>query len=178
MDTNHCHAICEGFKKMKNPDIFLSLSKIFYNIKPSLFQNNVDFKNINYTHENICDLYFDAYIFIEISKLIKKTTPLKKINKVFLLPGDDNEDVNDNLLKTMNNVILINRLKKSLNKKSKEDIVSYELTNKIHKSILDILPDLHDPDLDLSDFTYDNIHSINMSDEDYFSTFESLKLFI
>lgn len=177
MDTNHCHAICEGFKKMKNPDIFLSLSKILYDIKPSLFQPNVDF-NINYTHENICDLYFDAYIFIETTKLIKKTTPLKKINKVFLLPGDDDEEVNNNLLKIMNYVILVNRLKKSLNKKSKEDIVSYELTKKIHKSILNILPDLHDPDLDLSDFAYDNIHSVDMSDEDYFSTFESLKLFI
>ena len=134
------YAIEEKFKTLKdeNKELLLSLTKIlmeknfnFLSISSNLeyFQNDPLVLQPEQYHV-ISQIYQQYELFDELEKITKKTTEIMKINKKLKKYVED-DVVTERLRKTLNAIILLNLIKKQLKNKSKEHIDNFNLFVKL-----------------------------------------------
>ena len=147
MDSNQ-HAIITDFSKINdnNKHSFLFLTKYIIELQT---QNKFNLLNIQQGHyENIFNnypsiefnpnnyyiitqLYKHYELFLEIKKCISKTTKIKTLNstlnKYFV-----NKEEKDYFRRFINIIVIVNLIKKQLKNKSYQDIINYNLLNKLN----------------------------------------------
>lgn len=200
MNTNEVHHLIEQFKKLKDDkkDRLLRLICLLYNHHPELFTENGNSKNYitNYPNSGgltimniLTDLFYNFGVFVEIYKLMNRTSIIKKMNKS-MKELITNEDKLEKIRITFNSIILINLIRSQLEKKTQTQIKNYDLFNKLsgidNKLILNIetIISLKDEEIPLffsTKYNYTNcfeiIHS-QLVQDNYFTIFELFSHFI
>lgn len=200
MNTNEIHHLIEKFKKLKDDkkDKLLRLICLLYNKHPELFTENQNSKNYITNYPNtggltnmtiLTDVFYHFGIFVEIYKLMNKTSMIKKMNKS-MKELITNEDKLEKIRNTFNTIILINLIRNQLEKKTQQQIKNYDLFNKLYsidnKLTLNIETIVHLKDEEIpvffsSKYNYTNcfeiIHS-QLVQDNYFTIFELFSHFI
>lgn len=146
MNQNLHHFITVKFENSNNKDKMLSVTRKFIEFQkqhPAItildLQNNQCNMVEQYPAFNIdmdqngymlSQLYRNIDVYNGICKITKSTTPIKKVPKVFIPYVITNEDKNS-LVKYINGIILFNKIKSTLEKKTIEDIRKYQLLTKL-----------------------------------------------
>lgn len=203
MNLNEIHHITETFKKLKDEkkERLLRLIQLLYNSHPELFNvENSNSRNfiINYPNVNelnnttfhiLTDLFYNYCVFMEIYKVMNKTSIIKKMNK-HMKEIINNEDKLEKIRQTFNNVILINLIRSRLEKKTQQQIKNYDLFNKlnsIHNQLclnIDTLIHLKDEEIPvyfLTKYNYTNCFSCINSQtvqDNYYSILELFSHFV
>lgn len=208
MDNNH-HAIISEITNLNenNKHSFLLLTKYileiqkqqnFYllNIQQGDYENifnnypSIEFNPNNYYI--ISQLYKHYELFLEIKKCISKITKIKNLNstlnKYFV-----NKEEKVYFTRFINIIVIVNLIKKQLKNKSYQDIINYNLFNKLNNinpnmiSLLNLcqIPNLNTQELIKKFFentyNYQNINILslinNINEDEYNKIYETFWLF-
>jgi hypothetical protein len=128
----------------------------------------LDISSNNYSV--IAQLYKKYDLFLEIKKIINKTTKIKNLNSIFknYLENSDNFDC---LKKFFKGIIIINLITKTTKNKSEQDIQIYNLVNKLNEIKQNLSATLYP--------RYENVISIMnfLNDDEYNQVYDLYFLF-
>ena len=174
MDHNHTYAIVTGYGSLKDKHGFILLTK-FLMMCSSLLKKSVHIleypSGLEITADEVAEVYQNSYLFKEVKKYITKSSRVNKLSKILHIEENDEQ-----LKQTLNNVILVNLIKKSVRNKTAENIDDYKLVEKIVPSLKKLLPDLKDEEAILS-YDYQAVPKFTLSDEEFNTMYEVFVLF-
>jgi hypothetical protein len=170
MDHNHTYAIVNGFNSLKDKHGFLLITKLLMS-NSSLLKSSDSVLNSDVSAEEIANVYQNSYLFKEVKKYTTKCSRINKLSKIMQVEEDDEQ-----LKQILNNVIMVNRIKKSLKNKTGENIDDYKLNEKVSPTFKKLLPDFYDEEAVLS-YDYKNVMKFSLSDEEYNTLYEVFGLF-
>jgi hypothetical protein len=170
MDHNHTYAIVNGFNSLKDKHGFLLITKLLMS-NSLLLKSSDSVLNSDVSAEEIANVYQNSYLFKEVKKYTTKCSRINKLSKIMQVEEDDEQ-----LKQILNNVIMVNRIKKSLKNKTGENMDDYKLNEKVSPTFKKLLPDFYDEEAVLS-YDYKNVMKFSLSDEEYNTLYEVFGLF-
>jgi len=174
MDHNHTYAIVTGYGSLKDKHGFLLITK-FLMMESSLLKKSDKISKypsgVEVTADEVAEVYQNSYLFKEVKKYITKSSRVNKLSKRLQVEEDDEE-----LKQMLNNVILVNLIKKSVRNKTAENMDDYKLDEKIVPSLKKLLPDLKDEEAMLL-YDYQSVPKFSLSEEEYNTMYEVFGLF-
>jgi len=160
MDHNHTYAIVNGFNSLKDKHGFLLITKLLMSNSSLLKSSDSVLNSDDVSGEEIANVYQNSYLFKEVKKYTTKCSRINKLSKIMQVEEDDEQ-----LKQILNNVIMVNRIKKSLKNKTGENMDDYKLNEKVSPTFKKLLPDFYDEEAVLS-YDYKNVMKFSLSDED------------
>lgn len=174
MDHNHTYSIVTGYGALKDKHGFLLLSKLLMTNSTLLKKSDMVLNypaGVEVSGEEIAEVYQNSYLFKEVKKYITKCKRVNKLSKIMKVEEDD-----EKLKQTLNYVILVNLIKKSVMKKTGENMDDYKLEDKIIPSLKKLLPNLRDEEAMLS-YDYQQVPKMELNEEEYDTMYEVFSLF-